>query len=75
MENLLDGKPLDTKAQTYVPIEGPPPDPFDRPIIKNKFSTGVRAIDSLLTFGAGQRMGLFSGSGVGKSTMLRNDCP
>lgn len=66
----IDGKPLDTKDAKYVCIEGPPPDPLDRPIIKNKFSTGVRAIDALLTFGAGQRMGLFSGSGVGKSTIL-----
>ena len=47
-----------------------PPDAFTRPIIKNKFQTGVRAIDSMLTLGAGQRMGLFAGSGVGKSTML-----
>lgn len=66
----IDGSPLDLSTAQYVPIEGPPPDPFDRPIIKNKFSTGVRAIDSLLTLGAGQRMGLFAGSGVGKSTML-----
>lgn len=66
----IDGKPLVLTDAKYVPIEAPPPDPFDRPIIKNKFSTGVRAIDSLLTLGAGQRMGLFAGSGVGKSTML-----
>ena len=66
----LDGKHLDTSNAKFVSVEGAPPDPFTRPIIKNKFSTGVRAIDSLLTFGAGQRMGLFSGSGVGKSTML-----
>lgn len=66
----MDGKPLDTSKATYVNIEGPPPDPLHRPIIKNKFFTGVRAVDSLLTMGAGQRMGLFAGSGVGKSTML-----
>lgn len=66
----LDGKPLNPVNATYVSVEAPPPDPFSRPIIKNKFSTGVRAIDSLLTMGAGQRMGLFAGSGVGKSTML-----
>jgi flagellum-specific ATP synthase len=66
----LDGKPLDVTNAQYISVEGNPPDAFTRPIIKNKFSTGVRAIDSLLTFGAGQRMGLFSGSGVGKSTML-----
>lgn len=66
----IDGKPMNLTNAHYVPIEGPPPDPFDRPIIKNMFSTGVRAVDSLLTIGAGQRMGLFAGSGVGKSTML-----
>ncbi|MFA6989791.1 MAG: FliI/YscN family ATPase [Candidatus Gastranaerophilaceae bacterium] len=66
----LDGTPLNTTGADWISIEGPPPDPFDRPIIKNTFSTGIRAIDSMLTFGAGQRMGLFAGSGVGKSTML-----
>lgn len=66
----LDGKPLDTSNAKFISVEGTPPDAFTRPIIKNRFSTGIRAIDSLLTFGAGQRMGLFAGSGVGKSTML-----
>ncbi|MFH0702809.1 MAG: FliI/YscN family ATPase [bacterium] len=66
----LDGKPLDTTNAKFISVENSPPDAFQRPIIKSKFSTGVRAIDSLLTFGAGQRMGLFSGSGVGKSTLL-----
>ncbi len=66
----MDGRPLDTSKATYVSVEASPPDPLHRPIIKNKFFTGVRAVDSLLTMGAGQRMGLFAGSGVGKSTML-----
>lgn len=66
----MDGKPLDTSKAIYVNIEASPPDPLHRPIIKNTFFTGVRAVDSLLTMGAGQRMGLFAGSGVGKSTML-----
>ncbi len=66
----IDGKKLDTTTAKWVPIEGAPPDPFERPIISEKFSTGVRAIDALLTFGCGQRMGLFAGSGVGKSTLL-----
>lgn len=66
----IDGKPMDTRGAPLVNIEGPPPGPFERPIIKTMFSTGVRAIDSMLTLGAGQRMGLFAGSGVGKSTML-----
>jgi flagellum-specific ATP synthase len=66
----MDGMPLDTSKASYVCVEAPPPDPLNRPIIKKKFATGVRAIDSLLTMGNGQRMGLFAGSGVGKSTLL-----
>lgn len=70
MGEPLDGRPLDTTNANWIKVDGPPPDPLSRPIIKHKFSTGVRAIDSLLTMGAGQRMGLFAGSGVGKSTMM-----
>lgn len=66
----IDGRSLDTMGAKWIPIEGSPPDAFDRPIIDTMFSTGVRAIDSCLTLGCGQRMGLFAGSGVGKSTML-----
>jgi len=66
----IDGKPLDVSNALWRPIEGPPPGAFDRPIIHEVFSTGVRAIDSCMTLGCGQRMGLFAGSGVGKSTML-----
>lgn len=66
----MDGRPLDTSKATWVNVDSDPPDPLNRPIIKHKFSTGVRCIDSLLTMGAGQRMGLFAGSGVGKSTMM-----
>ncbi|MDD3237628.1 MAG: FliI/YscN family ATPase [Candidatus Gastranaerophilales bacterium] len=66
----IDGRPLDTSVAKWVNIDNAPPGAFDRPIIKDTFSTGVRAIDSLLTLGGGQRMGLFAGSGVGKSTML-----
>src|SRR5574344_2698275 len=66
----IDGKPLDTEGALWRNIEGPPPGAFERPIINEMFSTGVRAIDSTLTLGCGQRMGLFAGSGVGKSTML-----
>ena len=70
MGEPIDGKPMDTSNAQYVSIDGPAPSPFERPIIKTMFSTGVRAIDATLTLGAGQRMGLFAGSGVGKSTML-----
>ena len=70
MGNPLDGKPLDTTDAQWRPIEGPPPGPFERPIITEMFSTGVRAIDGCMTMGCGQRLGLFAGSGVGKSTLL-----
>lgn len=55
---------------TYVSIDNEPPGPLDRKPITKIFSTGVRAIDALLTCGKGQRVGIFSGSGVGKSTLL-----
>ena len=52
------------------PLTSPPPDPLKRnPIIK-PLTTGVRAIDGLLTIGEGQRVGIFAGAGVGKSTLL-----
>lgn len=66
----MTGKPLDTTGASWRSIEGPPPGPFERPIITEMFSTGVRAIDSCMTMGCGQRLGLFAGSGVGKSTLL-----
>ena len=70
MGEPIDGKPLDTTGASWRSIEGPPPGPFERPIITEMFSTGVRAIDSCMTMGCGQRLGLFAGSGVGKSTLL-----
>ncbi len=70
MGEPMDGKPMDITGATWRSIEGPPPGPFERPIIQEQFSTGVRAIDSALTMGCGQRLGLFAGSGVGKSTLL-----
>ena len=70
MGEPMDGKPMDTTGALWRNVEGPPPGPFERPIINEMFSTGVRAIDSCMTFGCGQRMGLFAGSGVGKSTLL-----
>lgn len=66
----IDNKPLDTTNAKWIKVDNEPPGAFERPIIKDMFSTGVRAIDSTLTFGCGQRMGLFAGSGVGKSTLL-----
>lgn len=70
MGEPIDGKPLDTTGAMWRSIEGPPPGPFERPIITEMFSTGVRAIDGCMTMGCGQRLGLFAGSGVGKSTLL-----
>lgn len=70
MGEPIDGRPLDTTGAKWRCIEGPPPGPFERPIITEQFSTGVRAIDACMTMGCGQRLGLFAGSGVGKSTLL-----
>ena len=70
MGEAIDGRPMDTTGAIWRNVEGPPPGPFERPIITEMFSTGVRAIDSCMTFGCGQRMGLSAGSGVSKSTLL-----
>jgi len=65
----MDGKgPLETR-QTY-PVYGTPPNALRRELISRPMVTGVRAIDGVLTVGQGQRMGIFAGSGVGKSTLL-----
>lgn len=52
------------------PIEAPPPDPMSREIISEVLPLGVKAVDGLITVGKGQRIGIFAGSGVGKSTLL-----
>jgi len=68
------GRPLDggppIEATAHLPLQGPPPNPMRRRRIGEVLSTGVRAIDGLLTLGKGQRVGIFSGSGVGKSTLM-----
>jgi flagellum-specific ATP synthase len=68
------GRPLDggppIVAEDRIPIHGQPPNPMQRRRIKEVLSTGVRSIDGLLTLGKGQRIGIFSGSGVGKSTLM-----
>ncbi len=67
--NPIDGfRPL--KNFEYYPINGKPTNPLTRPMIKERMSLGVKTIDGLLTFGKGQRMGIFAGSGVGKSTLM-----
>lgn len=68
------GCPLDDggalRGTTSAPVQGPPINPLAREEISEILQTGVRAIDALLTLGKGQRMGIFAGSGVGKSTLL-----
>src|SRR5690606_27393384 len=68
------GHPLDEsglpRGLTSVPTEQDPPNPLSRPPIREPIEVGVKMIDSLLTVGKGQRVGIFAGSGVGKSTLL-----
>lgn len=68
------GNPLDGGAEIdytdEVSITGEAVNPFTRPPIKETIELGVKAIDGMLTMGKGQRMGIFAGSGVGKSTLM-----
>jgi type III secretion protein N (ATPase) len=64
----FDGKPA--PGGDLVPVERDPPRALDRRPVDRPFVTGVRALDALTTLGEGQRVGLFAGSGVGKSTLL-----
>lgn len=64
-----DGTALPEGCLTY-PVEASPPDPMDRAIIDEVLPLGVKAVDGLITLGKGQRIGIFAGSGVGKSTLL-----
>ncbi|TAM61609.1 flagellar protein export ATPase FliI [bacterium] len=66
---VMDGGPAIEGAERR-PIAAAPPNPLDRPRIDRPLSVGIRAIDGLLTCGKGQRVGIFAGSGVGKSTVL-----
>ena len=72
MGKPFDGKgPIDpTVAVERRPIMARPPHPLERARITAPMPTGVRALDALLMLGVGQRVGLFAGSGVGKSTLL-----
>ena len=68
------GRPTDMDEllqlhQTY-PVDAPPPDPMERVIINEVLPLGVKAVDGLITVGKGQRIGIFAGSGVGKSTLM-----
>ncbi|MBQ4537946.1 MAG: flagellar protein export ATPase FliI [Lachnospiraceae bacterium] len=66
------GRPVDgtmIEGHSY-PVEAPPPDPMSRTIIDEVLPLGVKAVDGLITIGKGQRIGIFAGSGVGKSTLM-----
>ncbi len=65
----IDGKG-DFETDDEYPINGEPSNPMDRPEINTPIEFGVKAIDGMLTIGKGQRMGIFAGSGVGKSTLM-----
>lgn len=68
------GRPYDNKGdiipETFYPAIAPAPSPLERKPITRRIVTGVRSIDSLLAVAKGQRLGIFAGSGVGKSTLL-----
>ncbi|MBQ4284085.1 MAG: flagellar protein export ATPase FliI [Lachnospira sp.] len=66
--NPVNGEKLDIALE--YPVEAAPPDPMDRVIINQILPLGVKAVDGLLTIGKGQRIGIFAGSGVGKSTLM-----
>lgn len=72
------GNPIDNKPPPHLsgraPLHAAPPAPFARRPISEPLPTGVRALDALLAFGEGQRIGLFAGTGVGKSTLLGMLC-
>lgn len=61
-EPIIDGE--------YYSVEADPPDPLKRKLIDSVLPLGVKAVDGLITIGKGQRIGIFAGSGVGKSTLL-----
>lgn len=68
------GRPTDVDELLDLPCAYPadamPPDPMDREIISQVLPLGVKAVDGLITVGKGQRIGIFAGSGVGKSTLM-----
>lgn len=67
--NPIDGKgPVEGEAE--YPLDNEPPSPLERKRIREVLPLGIKAIDGVLTCGKGQRVGIFAGSGVGKSTLL-----
>ena len=65
---VTDG--ADIKSSASYSVEAMPPDPMERVIIHEVLPLGVKAVDGLITVGKGQRIGIFAGSGVGKSTLM-----
>lgn len=65
----LDGMPAPREMQKW-PVDGTVPHPMERVPIKEPLQTGLRVLDGMLTVGRGQRVGIFGGSGVGKSTLI-----
>lgn len=65
----IDGGPP-IEGGHFLPIGGAPSNPMERPQISEPIQIGVKAIDAAMTIGKGQRMGIFAGSGVGKSTLM-----
>jgi len=76
LSRVIDGlgNSLDAKGKLITDemrgLLNHPPNPLERPIINEPIPVGIKTIDALLTLGRGQRIGIFSGSGVGKSTLL-----
>jgi flagellum-specific ATP synthase len=68
------GEPMDgrgpLRTRSAQPVNNRPPDPLNRERVSKPISTGIKTIDGLLTCGVGQRVGIFAGSGVGKSVLL-----
>jgi flagellum-specific ATP synthase len=67
-EPIDNGRPI--RSRTVLPIDGQVRAPLERAPIKTPLGTGIRVLDALLTVGRGQRVGIFGGSGVGKSTLV-----
>ncbi len=65
----LDGLPMPRMAE-FWPLDGGVPHPMEREPIREPMQTGIRVLDGMLTVGRGQRIGIFGGSGVGKSTLI-----
>jgi flagellum-specific ATP synthase len=65
----MDGGPT-LDLCDFTPVNATPPNSLTRPRVKHPLQVGVRALDGVLTLGQGQRMGVFAGSGVGKSTLM-----